>query len=84
MCIFLIMFCLSFSLAGNKAQVEALLQMGINDGIWGRNWTPPGARTDLYSFLKDKLKNLRKREKEDEKMQSRYEEFLREKRAKLD
>ena len=82
-CIGSCLFCI-FSLAGTKAQTETLLKMGQDAGVWDRNWAPPGGKSDLYSYLKEKLKNMRKREKEDEKMESRYEEYLKEKRAKLD
>ena len=73
---------LYFSLADIKARVEALLKMGQDDGVWGKNWTPKGGKSDLYSYLKDKLKNMRKTETEDE-MEARYETCLKEKRANL-
>ena len=46
---------------GRRDQVSQLTRDGIHDGIWPRGWKPDSVKSDLHSYLMEKLKSHSKR-----------------------
>lgn len=51
-----------------------MIERGRKDGMWNRGWVPPGGKTDLYSYLKDKLRGFRRKRKAEKEFEERFEE----------
>ena len=46
---------------GRRDQVSQLTRDGIRDGIWPKGWKPDSVKSDLHSYLMEKLKGHTKR-----------------------
>ena len=48
-------------ITGRGEQATELIADGIHDGMWNKGWAPKGIKTDLHTYLLEKLKAHAKR-----------------------
>ena len=75
MVLFYYMLHLYHSFAGKKHEVCKLIDSGVRQGIWSSKWKPEGMKSDVFSYIQEKMKRHAKQKRTEQNKQCYNDKF---------